>query len=62
MKATVDPDLCQGHARCWDICPDVFALDEDGHAVASASDVPPQHETAAKDAADNCPERAITLT
>ena len=27
MKATVDPDRCQGHARCWDICPEVFEPD-----------------------------------
>jgi ferredoxin len=22
-----------GRARCWEICPDVFALDDVGHAV-----------------------------
>jgi ferredoxin len=62
MKARVDPDQCQGHARCWDICPDVFSLDDEGHSFVPISDVPPEHEAAAKDAADNCPERAIILT
>ena len=26
VKASVDPDKCQGHARCWEICPEVFEL------------------------------------
>ena len=24
MRVTVDADTCQGHARCWQICPQVF--------------------------------------
>ena len=33
MKVTVDPDRCQGHAQCWDLCPEVFSLDEEGHSA-----------------------------
>lgn len=62
MKAVVDPERCQGHARCWDICPDVFSLDEEGHGFVAVADVPAEHEAKAREAADNCPERAITLT
>lgn len=62
MKAAVDPELCQGHARCWDICPDVFSLDEEGHGFVPVPDVAPTHEAKAKEAANNCPERAITLS
>lgn len=61
MKATVDGDLCQGHARCWEICPEVFDLDDEGHAVVLTPDVPAEHEAAARSAEANCPERAITL-
>lgn len=61
MKATVDQDRCQGHARCWEICPEVFALDDEGHGYALTPDVPPEHQAKANEAADNCPERAITL-
>jgi ferredoxin len=25
-QVSVDPDRCQGHARCWDICPEVLDL------------------------------------
>ena len=62
MKVTVDAEQCQGHARCWDICPDVFGLNDEGHAVVLAPDVPVELEAAVRQAANNCPERAITLS
>ena len=62
MKASVNADLCQGHARCWDICPEVFDLDDEGHSVVIQPDVPAELEAKASEAARNCPERAITLT
>jgi ferredoxin len=61
MKVEVDADLCQGHARCWDICPEVFSLDDEGHSYVSMAEVPPELEQKARQAARNCPERAITL-
>ncbi len=61
MKVTVDPDRCQGHARCWEICPDVFSLDEEGHSRVSVSEVPAGLEADARKAAGNCPERAIIV-
>ena len=60
MKVMVDPDRCQGHARCWEICPEVFSLDEEGHSVVSVADVPAEFETKVDRAVANCPERAIT--
>jgi ferredoxin len=62
MRATVDRDLCQGHARCWEICPEVFALDEDGHGSVLVDEVPADLEAGAKEAAENCPERAISIS
>jgi ferredoxin len=60
MKVMVDPDRCQGHARCWEICPEVFSLDEEGHSVVSVADVSAELEAKADRAVANCPERAIT--
>jgi ferredoxin len=40
MKVTVDPDQCQGHARCWEICPEVFSLDEVGHGTVTVDEGP----------------------
>jgi ferredoxin len=62
MKVVVDPDVCQGHARCWSICPEVFSLDEEGHALVETAEVPAELEAKVKQAATNCPERAITLS
>jgi ferredoxin len=62
MRVVVDADTCQGHARCWEICPEVFSLDEEGHSQAIAGDVPPEFEDQVREAVANCPERAISLT
>jgi ferredoxin len=62
MKAAVDSNVCQGHARCWQICPEFFQLDEEGHAVVPNPEVPRELEQKVREAADNCPERAITVT
>lgn len=62
MRASVDPEVCQGHARCWDICPEVFLLDDEGHSYVELAAVPPEFETKAREAAANCPERAISLS
>jgi ferredoxin len=60
VKVAVDPDRCQGHARCWDLCPEVFSLDEEGHAFVAVAEVPTELEAKAREAVLNCPERAIT--
>jgi ferredoxin len=62
VKVSVDEDRCQGHARCWAICPEVFDLDDEGHAVVVQPDVPTELQAKAREAADNCPELAITVT
>jgi ferredoxin len=62
MKAAVDSNICQGHARCWQICPEFFTLDEEGHSFVQSPDVPAELEDKVRAAADNCPERAITVS
>ena len=61
MRVTVDADRCEGHARCWAVCPEVFDLDDEGHPVVLVDEVPPEIEGKARDAVRNCPERAIEL-
>jgi ferredoxin len=62
MRVVVDPDLCQGHARCNMHAPAVFGLTEDdGHAVVLLDPVPAVHEEPAAKAAIACPERAIAV-
>jgi len=61
MRITVDPDRCEGHARCWGICPEVFGLDDEGLAPVVQHEVPPELEGKVRDAVRNCPERAIEV-
>jgi ferredoxin len=62
MRAAVDPERCEGHARCWDICPQVFELDDEGHSFVAVPEVPAEFEAKAREAEANCPERAISLS
>ena len=61
MEVTVDAEVCQGHARCWAICPEVFELDDEGHARVRVGVVAPELEARVHEAVANCPERAIGL-
>jgi ferredoxin len=60
VKVTVDEDRCAGHGVCLTLCPEVFDLNDDGWAVANPEEVPAELETAAREAIENCPERAIS--
>lgn len=62
MKVYIDPDICQGHARCAQLAPGAFVLNEQGHGEPLTSDVDPAQEAAVRSAVANCPERAITVT
>ena len=62
MKVRVDPDLCQGHNRCCSVAPELFDVDDYGHAHAlNDGTVTPELEEKARLAVDNCPEFAISI-
>ena len=61
MKAKVDPALCTGCELCVQTCPEVFRMEGDV-AVAYVDPVPAQHEKPAKEAADDCPAEAISIS
>jgi ferredoxin len=62
VKVHLDPGLCQGHGRCYDLAPDLFGDDEEGYGlVLHDGVVPPGKEQDARLAAANCPERAISV-
>jgi ferredoxin len=61
MKVHVDPELCQGHGRCYATAPEVFAADDVGNGVEIGDGtVPAALEHKARLAVANCPECAIT--
>jgi ferredoxin len=61
MKVIVDPDLCEGHARCVELAPEVFTLDDDGYSrvILEYPDeaLRPKVEAAVR----LCPRQAILL-
>jgi ferredoxin len=62
VKLQIDPSVCQGHGRCYDLVPDLFGDDDEGFGqVLGDGIVPPDKEQEARLAVANCPERAITL-
>jgi ferredoxin len=62
MKVRVDTQVCAGFGVCLGICPEVFELHDDGYAVVLVSDVPPELEGAVRQAFNQCPARAISLS
>jgi ferredoxin len=61
MKAIIDKETCIGCGLCVDICPEVFELNADGKAEAKVDPIPADSESAATDAAEQCPVNAITI-
>ncbi|GAA2791808.1 ferredoxin [Mycobacterium crocinum] len=62
MKASIDDGRCRGHGVCTTVCPDVFAMTDDGYAEAIVDEVPAGLEDSAREAADACPENAVILS
>ena len=62
MKIHFDREKCQGHGRCYALAPSVFDCDDAGYAlVREPGELDAAQEQAARLAADNCPEFAITV-
>lgn len=60
MRIRVDPDKCQGHARCYGLAPQLFDVDDYGQSsVVGDGTVPAELEGKARLAIENCPEYAI---
>lgn len=66
MSATrvrVDPGLCEGHALCIQLAPEVFDLSDDEVADAAPADGQWDEDTwdNIRSAVDACPRQAISL-
>ncbi|KRR24605.1 ferredoxin [Bradyrhizobium retamae] len=58
----IDPEKCQGHARCHALATELFELDEFGNArVRGSGQIPPTLEDRAWIARANCPELAVEI-
>jgi ferredoxin len=62
MKVQINPELCQGHGRCYDLAPALFGADDEGYGqVLGDGIVSREAEHDANLAVLNCPEQAIEL-
>ena len=62
MKVSIDPELCQGHGRCFSIAPTVFAYDDLGNGVVIGDGTLDDSTIElARLAQANCPEHAVSI-
>lgn len=61
MRIVLDSEQCTGHGRCYSLAPELFDSDEEGHSILLFHEVPDGLEDQARLAAQNCPERCITV-
>lgn len=59
----IDQSKCQGHNRCYLICPELIDVDDYGMAKVIANNAIPENLLEkARLAVQNCPEFAILIT
>jgi len=59
MQARVTED-CIACERCVEICPEVFEMGDE-FAEVIVDTIPPEHQDAARQAAEECPTSAIII-
>jgi ferredoxin len=62
MKVHVNANVCAGFGVCTGLCPEVFELHDDGYAIVLVSEVPPGFEDSVRQAVNQCPASAISLS
>jgi ferredoxin len=60
-RIEIDRDVCSGHARCLDVAPELFDLDEEGVAMSLHQPATAAELDEARRAAMACPEAAIRV-
>ena len=61
MKAIIDSEACIGCGLCVQVAPDVYVMEGD-KAVMATEDISEDKAEAAKDAAEQCPVNAISVS
>lgn len=60
MKVRVDPDRCEGHAKCQAAAPEVFRVGDDDLSVVIMDDIPESLRPKVDRAIRLCPRQAIS--
>jgi ferredoxin len=62
LRISIDPNICSGHGRCYNIAPTLFVDDDRCFGVViGGGEIDSQSEQAAHAAVLGCPEHAITI-
>jgi ferredoxin len=61
LKVVVDFDLCEANARCMEVCPEVFKVDDDDFLHILIETPPDSMREKLEEAARVCPRQAITI-
>ena len=61
LSVTVDPVACEAYGYCAEILPELIGLDEWGYPLVSGDPVPTRLLALAREAARQCPRRALAL-
>jgi ferredoxin len=60
-RLRINPIMCEGHALCAELLPELIRLDDWGYPVLEEAEVPPDLLPLARRAADACPTLALLL-
>ena len=61
MKIIVDYDLCEANARCMQVCPDLFEVDDDDNLIVKSETFDEALKSKVEEAVRVCPRQAITI-
>lgn len=61
MKVLINKPGCVGHARCNNVAPALYPLDDNGYIASTGFSVPQGQESLAQRGARACPERVIEI-
>ncbi len=61
MKIVVDYDLCEANARCMEVAPDIFKVDEEDNLHILIESPSENRRKDVEEAVRLCPRQAITI-
>ena len=61
MKIVVDYDLCEANARCMEVAPDIFKVDEEDNLHILIESPSEDRRKDVEEAVRLCPRQAITV-
>lgn len=61
MRVSIDEMLCEGHALCMGIAPDIFEVGDDDMARVLIAEPDESRHEAVRNAERSCPKQAILI-